>query len=344
MGYSTVFSLSQRLLCGAATKMPLVRYSMRQRHFGIGPQGRSHEQSIQDDRTAGNVPGVRMRLKIRHRTTYRYARPVVLQPHRMMLCPRGSHEIAVLTNSLSCSPAAELDWAQDAFSNLIATGTFTQSADELVITSELTVEQSAVPWPVFRIAPEAHSFPFEYSSDDLADLGTLRVPEHGDAEGRLETWARAFVLGTPTDTLSLLKDLNAGILGPVAYRIRDEEGTQTPLETMAQASGSCRDIAALFIEAVRHLGFGARAVSGYLFDPEASADNPGSTHAWAEVYLPGAGWIAFDPTHRRLGGASLIPVAVARSNRQIMPIVGGYVGVPEDFVAMDVMVSVTPQF
>ena len=112
---------------------------------------------------------------------------------------------------------------------------------------------------------------------------------------------------------------------------------------MALASGSCRDIAALFIEAARCLGFGARAVSGYLFDPQANADDPGSTHAWAEVYLPGAGWIAFDPTHRRLGGASLIPVAVARSNRQIMPIAGGYVGTPEDFIGMDVAVKVTTE-
>src|SRR5690606_22429696 len=157
------------------------------------------------------------------------------------------------------------------------------------------------------------------------------IAEHDDHEGRMGEWARAFVRGASTDTLSLLKDLNAGILDSVAYRVRDEEGTQTPLETLALASGSCRDIAALFIEAARHLGFGARAVSGYLFDPRAPADDPGSTHAWAEVYLPGAGWIAFDPTHRRLGGANLIPVAVARSNRQIMPIVGGYVGTPEDF-------------
>ena len=156
------------------------------------------------------------------------------------------------------------------------------------------------------------------------------------------TWARAFVREAKTDTLSLLKDLNAGILGSVTYRIRDEDGTQTPLETLALASGSCRDIAALFIEAVRHLGVGARAVSGYLFDALQSVDDPGSTHAWAEVYRPGAGWIAFDPTHRRLGGANLIPVAVARSNRQIMPIVGGYVGAPEAFIAMDVKVSVTP--
>ena len=282
-----------------------------------------------------------MRLAIQHRTTYRYARPVVLQPHRMILRPRGSHDIALLSSSLSCTPVADLEWTQDVFGNLIATGIFSQPADELVITSEFTVEQSAVAWPVFRIVPEAHSFPFAYSPDDMADLGALRIPGHGDPEGRMEAWARAFVRGATTDTLSLLKDLNAGILGSVAYRVRDEEGTQTPLETLALASGSCRDIAALFIEAVRHLGVGARAVSGYLFDAQQGTDDPGSTHAWAEVYLSGAGWIAFDPTHRRLGGANLIPVAVARSNRQIMPIVGGYVGTPADFLAMDVAVRVT---
>jgi transglutaminase-like putative cysteine protease len=283
-----------------------------------------------------------MKLSIHHRTAYRYARPVMLQPHRMMLCPRGSQDMAVVVASLVCSPPAKFNWAQDVFGNLIATGTFSEPALELVITSDLAVEQSAVAWPVFRISPEAHAFPFAYSSDDLADLGALRIPEHPDPEGKMEAWTRAFVRGMRTDTLSLLKDLNAGILGPVSYRVRDEEGTQTPLETLALASGSCRDIAALFIEAVRHLGFGARAVSGYLFDPHARAHDSGSTHAWSEVYLPGAGWIAFDPTHRRLGGASLIPIATARSNRQIMPITGGYVGAPEDFVAMEVVVSVTP--
>ena len=102
-------------------------------------------------------------------------------------------------------------------------------------------------------------------------------------------------------------------------------------------------MAGLFIEAARSLGFGARAVSGYLYDPQPHADDLGSTHAWAEVFVPGAGWIAFDPTHRKLGGASLIPVAVARSNRQIMPIEGGYSGLPDDFVSMKVEVKVAQQ-
>jgi transglutaminase-like putative cysteine protease len=284
-----------------------------------------------------------MKLTVHHETTYLYACPVLLLPHRMMLRPRGSHEIAVLASSLSCSPEAELDWTQDVFGNLIATGTFSKPTAELVIVNDLTVEQSAAAWPVFRIAPEAHSFPFEYSPDDLAALGTLVALESNDPEGRLGAWAQAFIHGTSTDTLSLLKDINVGLLDAVAYRTRDEEGTQTPLETLSLASGSCRDIAALFIEAVRLLGLGARAVSGYLYDADASPGGGGSTHAWAEVYLPGSGWIAFDPTHRRVGNANLVPVAVARSNRQIMPITGGYVGLPEDFITMDVTVHVAPE-
>lgn len=138
----------------------------------------------------------------------------------------------------------------------------------------------------------------------------------------------------------LLKDNNAGILTDVTYRDRDEEGTQSPQETLEIASGSCRDIAALFIDAVRHLGFGARADDGYVHDPHASVDDGGSTHAWAEMYLPGAGWIAFDPTRRRVGEASLIPVAIARSNGQIMPVTGGYTGLASDFIGLDISARV----
>lgn len=281
------------------------------------------------------------RYLIRHCTTYRYARPVQFQAHRFMLFPRSSHVIRVLDSRLRCAPAARLERTQDIFDNLIVTADFSRAARQLVIESEVTVELSAAKWPVFRIATRAHSYPFAYSSDELADLGALLVPQHSDPGGDLTIWARRFIHATPTDTLSLLQDLNAGILSVVHYRVRDEEGTQSPLETLARASGSCRDIAALFIDAVRQLGFGARAVSGYLCDPDMQIGDHGSTHAWAEVYLPCAGWIAFDPTHRRMGSAGLIPVAVARCNDQTTPVDGGYVGEPEDFVGMDVSVSVT---
>jgi transglutaminase-like putative cysteine protease len=282
-----------------------------------------------------------MKLRIEHRTNYRYAHPVGLQPHRLMMFPRPDHELNVLESSLRFSPDAQLDWAKDVFGNVVATATFAEPAAELIITNNMTVEQCAPAWPVFQIAPGAHSYPFEYASGDVVDLGGLLQPQHPDDDGRLLRWARAFIYGSPTDTLSLLKDINNGIIGTVAYRTRDEEGTQSPVETLSCASGSCRDIAALFIDAVRRLGFGARAVSGYLYDPDAPAGEGGSTHAWAEVYLPSAGWIAFDPTHAKVGSAGLVPTAVGRCNGQIMPVTGGYLGAPTDFLGMDVRVEVT---
>jgi transglutaminase-like putative cysteine protease len=151
------------------------------------------------------------------------------------------------------------------------------------------------------------------------------------------------VASFPTDTLSLLKDLNAGVGSTITYQVREDEGTQTPSETLALGLGSCRDLATLLVEAVRCLGFGARLVSGYLHDPTrtllGSADT-GATHAWAEVFLPGAGWITFDPTNRSVGGANLIPVAVAPDIRQAMPLVGTFAGPADAFLDMSVEVSV----
>ena len=262
---------------------------------------------------------------------------------RMVLCPRGSHELSVLATSLSCSPTAELNWTQDVFGNLIATGTFTEPAAELVITGVMNVEQSAVAWPVFRIAPAAHSFPFAYSDDDVTNLGALLVPEHADPDGTLQAWARAFVHRTPTDTLSLLKDINAGILGPVAYRTRDEEGTQTALETLAKASGSCRDIAALFIDAVRHLWLRRPCRLGLFVRPRRGRRRP-----WLDPCVGGglSSRRRMDRVRPHAPPARRSQPdrgAVARSNKQIMPIVGGYVGAAEDFIAMNVEVSVTQE-
>jgi transglutaminase-like putative cysteine protease len=155
------------------------------------------------------------------------------------------------------------------------------------------------------------------------------------------------VRSVPTDTLSLLKDINAAISAWISYQSRDDEGTQPPLATLDRGWGSCRDIALLLIEAARRLGLGARIVSGYLapWTPggggQVGAADAGSTHAWAEIYLPGAGWVTFDPTNRTVGDFSLIPVAVARDIRQAVPVSGSFVGVPDDFLGMTVEVVVT---
>ncbi|MDO8900250.1 MAG: transglutaminase family protein [Phenylobacterium sp.] len=278
-------------------------------------------------------------LEILHRTTYRFARPVVLHPHRLMLRPRESHELAVLDFQLTCSPSAEIAWSQDVFGNLCATASFSQMSAELSIESRLRVASNARPWPVFSISPAAQTYPFVYEAQEADDLGLLRLPAPDPDVAR---WAHGFVAGPRTDTLSLLKDLNAGVLGAALYRVRDEEGVQTAGETLRLASGSCRDLAALFIEAARQLGFGARAVSGYMFDPDREDRQADTTHAWAEIYLPGAGWITFDPTHNSVGAAGLIPLAVGRANGQIMPVSGSFAGGAVDALAMEVSVRIAP--
>lgn len=283
-------------------------------------------------------------LRIRHRTTYRYRQPVSLGPHRLMLRPRENRDLQLISSDVTTTPAAAVTWAHDVFGNAVATATFQTMTDTLVIDSAAELQLMAAAWPVFDIAASAIFYPFRYSDDDLTDLGALAVPQYPDPAGRLRGWAQAFVLGNPTDTLALLKDLNAGISGWISYQSRDDEGTQTPAQTLDRGWGACRDFAVLFVEAARSLGFGARIVSGYLYNPDQGAAGiarNGSTHAWAEVYVPGAGWITFDPANRNTGGFNLIPVAVARDIRQAMPVTGSFVGMTDAFLGMAVEVLVT---
>lgn len=283
-------------------------------------------------------------LQVRHATTYRYRRAVMIGAHRLMLRPRDSHDLRLVSSELTCTPSATLTWSHDVFGNSLAHATFAEPADTLTIISAIVVAQYAPEWPVFSIATSAHQYPFAYTPDECMDLGALLRPQYADMDGRLKSWAQAFVLGAQTDTLSLLKDLNTGISGWVSYQSRDDERTQGPLETLARGWGTCRDFAVLFVEAARTLGFGARIVSGYMYDSGQAftpARGAGSTHAWAEIYLPGAGWIVFDPTNRTLGGANLIPIAVGRAITQTSPISGAFVGAPDDFIGLNVDVSVT---
>ena len=142
----------------------------------------------------------------------------------------------------------------------------------------------------------------------------------------------------------MLKDLSTGVSAWICYQSREDEGAQSPTQTLDRGWGSCRDFAVLFVEAARCLGFGARIVSGYLYNPDqdiVGSRDTGSTHAWAEVYVPGAGWITFDPTNRSVGGFNLIPVAVARDIRQAMPVAGSFVGTTDAFQGMSVGVLIT---
>lgn len=261
-----------------------------------------------------------------------------------MLRPRESRELQLVSHTLKVSPDATITWANDVSGNAVATASFTGKTDVLRIESQVELGLTGNPWPIFNIAGTALSFPFFYSNDDRADLGALAIQQYLDPMGRLQKWARSFVRGTAPDTLELLKAISQGVSEALQYEVRESEGTQTPNESLDRGWGSCRDFAVLFAEAVRSLDMGARIVSGYLYDPQGCATGSagaGSTHAWAEVYVPGAGWINFDPTNRSIGGSNLVPVAVARDITQLMPVSGSFVGVADAFAGMEVEVLVT---
>jgi len=282
-------------------------------------------------------------LRVRHQTTYRYRQPVVLGPHRLMLRPRESRDVRVISNEVVVTPSGAVTWAQDVFGNAVATVAFTQMCDVLMIEATTDIQLHATAWPVFDIAASAIVYPFRYSDEEWTDLGALTVQNHHDPNARLAQWARGFVRGVTTDTLALLKDLSSGVSKWIRYQSREDEGAQSPVETLERGWGSCRDFAVLFVEAARSLGFGARIVSGYLFSPDDSLEGnsrAGTTHAWAEVFVSGAGWISFDPTNQAVGGFNLIPVGVGRDIGQIMPVAGSFVGGGGAFQGLTVEVRV----
>lgn len=282
-------------------------------------------------------------LTITHKTDYHYSEAISLGPHRMMLRPRETPELRLLSFNLSVQPQATINWAHDVSGNTIATANFRELTDALSVESRMTVDLMAPAWPVFDIAASAQRYPFLYSEEDWIDLGALARPQYLDASGRLSNWVEGFVMQRPTDTLSLLQDVSNGVSSQISYQSREVEGTQGPLETLDRAWGSCRDLAVLFAEAVRTLGFGARIVSGYMFDPTSGligSAGAGTTHAWVEVFVPGAGWISFDPTNRSMGSGNLIPVAAARHITQVAPVVGSFHGGAGVSVTMGVEVKV----
>lgn len=287
-----------------------------------------------------------MLLRVQHVTTYLYSQPVSLGPHRLMMRPRESASLNLLSFSLATSPPSLFSWIQDVYGNTIAQATPLWASDRLLIECDLRVENLAEQAPMITPAATAQLYPFRHGDTEWGDLGQLVMPQYPDPGGELRSWAQAFVAGHPTDTLALLQDINCGISNWIFYQSRHSPGTQTPQETLRRGWGSCRDLAVLLADAVRWLGFGARLVSGYIYMP--GFDQPvdvekgfGSTHAWVDIYIPGAGWIAFDPTHGSHGGANLIPVAVARSIAQLPPVEGSFIGLQADYIGMSVGVSVT---
>lgn len=286
------------------------------------------------------------RLAIHHSTIYRYARPVEFGEHRMMLRPRDSHDLRLIDARMTLSPPAEVRWMHDVFGNSIALARFSQAADHLEIDSDIQVEHYGFHSTEFEVSPEGEYYPFAYSEADRTDLGATLARHYPDEDGTVTEWARGFLdVAGQTETRKLLVGMTSGIKSSLAYEARDAPGTQPPAETLTRGAGTCRDYALLMMEGVRSLGLAARFVTGYLYDPmldggPSGVIGAGATHAWVQVFLPGTGWIEFDPTNGIVGGANLIRVGVARDPGQAIPIDGSFTGATNDFLSLEVSVEV----
>jgi transglutaminase-like putative cysteine protease len=287
------------------------------------------------------------RLTVNHETTYRYRRPVKPGDHFLMFRPRDSHDSRLLDATLTIEPHAQLRWLHDVFGNSVTVASFSEPTDRLYFKSQIVIDRYPFTSPEFPIEDFAREIPFSYPLAEIPDLGRTIERHYSDPERVVTEWARRYLLPPEGShhTEAFLRALNAAIRNELRYEERNEPGVQAPMETLKRGAGSCRDFALLMMEAVRTVGLAARFVSGYLYDPaidgnESETFGAGSTHAWMQVYLPGAGWMEFDPTNATLGGQNLIPVAVAREPVQAMPVSGTYDGSPEDFIDMNVKVEV----
>ncbi|EIZ78993.1 hypothetical protein WSK_2538 [Novosphingobium sp. Rr 2-17] len=283
-------------------------------------------------------------LTIRHATEYRYKRLVSLGEHRIMMRPREGFDQRLLSAQLVIEPEpTELRWLHDVFGNSVAIASFEGRTASLTVTSETTLEHAPLAQTQVDVEPYARLFPFTYSAADMPDLLRSIERQHLDPERVVDNWARAFVQNDGnTETIALLTTMATSIKRDFTYVPRHEKGTQSPIETLKKRQGTCRDFAVLMIEAVRALGFAARFVSGYVYNPSRTEGvvGGGNTHAWVRIFLPGSGWVEFDPTNGIIGNRGLIRVAVARDPYQALPLSGTWFGLPTSFLGMEVTVDV----
>lgn len=284
-------------------------------------------------------------LSVHHRTVYQYRRPVSFGEHRIMFRPRDSYDQRLIEAALDITPdPAALRWMFDVFGNCVAVATFDTRSETLTFASRITLEHTPEHAPVFPLAPHATHYPFGYGAEDMPDLARSIERRWPDPRHEVDAWARSFL---PADgripTQELLAAMTRSVRANFTYLARNEKGVQDPLTTLRGKRGSCRDFAVLMMEAVRALGMAARFVSGYLYNPRndrARHVGGGSTHAWLQVYLPGAGWVEFDPTNGIVGNRDLIRVAVARDPAQAVPLHGSFFGLASDDLGMRVEVDV----
>jgi transglutaminase-like putative cysteine protease len=262
-------------------------------------------------------------LRVHHLTRYTYRRPVGFGRHRLLFRPRDSYDQRLLQSTLHVSPEpSDLFWVHDAFGNCVAVADFIGEADHLCFETDIVLDHTPQLGPHFRADDDVKTWPFAYDADILPDLAPSMMRQYpGDPV--TEAWARRFVnTFGPTDTARLLEDMTHAIKSEFTYSRRLDKGTQAPEVTLSSATGTCRDFALLMMEAARALGFAARFVTGYIYVPSRDTHERlggGATHAWAQIFLPGAGWVEFDPTNGIIGNRDLIRVGVTRDPRQALP-------------------------
>ena len=284
-------------------------------------------------------------LKIRHVTTYHYHQPVAFGEHRMMLRPRDDHDQKMLESELDITPTpSELAWTRDRFDNHVATAYFAEPAAELRFDSNIRLDHAPGCFHEADIEDYARVYPFSYAAADWLGLKRFILPLLLKPE--LTRWSdRFFRKDGSADTHALLVDMTQTIRRTFKHVGRHEKGIQDPLVTLALGSGSCRDLAVLMIAALRARGIAARFVSGYVHLADDMPDDEddatgGNTHAWMQVYVPGPGWVDFDPSSGLMGNQNLIRVAVAYHPREAIPLQGTWYGSASDHLAMKVAVKV----
>lgn len=268
-----------------------------------------------------------MRYRICHLSRYEYAEPVGFSPHRLFLRPREDHHLRLRHFDLRLMPHGRPRWARDLHENFYVTVQPEGASRQLVIRMEAEVDILHDNPFDFLLDAHAVNLPFRYLPGEEAVLAPYRMRDPGQNDKAVAEWVKAaFPDGLVGNTVEQITRLNRAVHAVLRYTRREESGVQSPAETLERQSGSCRDFAVLMIEACRVLGLAARFVSGYLHsareDGRARADH--AMHAWAEIYLPGAGWKGVDPTNGIFCGDGFIPVAVALDPAAINPIQGHY--------------------
>ena len=283
---------------------------------------------------------------LEHVTTYRYHNPVTFGEHRGIFLPSTGYSGRVLSYSLQTNIPSDIRWMMDTLSNNVALIELSGPAKKLTVTYRFRGEHFGIKnIAEFPLDTRANEIPVQYTPDEWVDLSVFMRPHANDPDGSVAAWAKSFVAGDQDDTLDVLTRMMDTIWNTLTYQTREVEGTQSPGETLQKRSGTCRDYAWLMIEGLRRLGFACRFVSGYLYDASLDGGDvgmagSGATHAWLQVYLPGAGWRSYDPTNRITAGFDLIQVAIARHPGQVIPLSGSWTGKPDDYQGMEVDVNI----